>query len=128
VRRAASAVTLSAACLRIRRSVRLHNVSVSTYVELRDGDGQQLRGMPDPSGGMFDAAGDFDRFLPDSRLPVLSTIDPFATTHMTNADMARPLQDLPTAESETKGGPEGRGLTGPCVCASSRGHAPASRP
>jgi hypothetical protein len=67
--------------------------------------------VPDPSGGTFDAAGDFDRFLtPDSPLPVLSSIDPFAVTQLTSADMPGLLHDLDAAESEAKGGPEGRGL------------------
>jgi hypothetical protein len=39
---------------------------VPIYVELRDGEGRPIRGMPDPSGGTFDAAGDFDRFIDES--------------------------------------------------------------
>lgn len=48
------------------------------------------RGAPDPSGGTFDAAGDFDRFIDESYigrtgdwdLPTLSRVDPYAATEM----------------------------------------------
>jgi hypothetical protein len=62
------------------------NKDVAIYVELRDETGLAVTGLKDPSGGTFDAAGDFDRFLdqptygqvPDG-LPVLESLDPFGT-------------------------------------------------
>jgi hypothetical protein len=61
------------------------------YVELRDRTGRAVRGMPDPSGGTFDAAGDFDRFFDetypgstaDMPLSVLGKVDPYALAEMT---------------------------------------------
>lgn len=63
------------------------------YVELRDLKGRPRTGLPDPSGGTFDAAGDFDRFIdqppfglvPDG-LPILESVDPFGDTSGSWAD------------------------------------------
>ena len=86
------------------------------YVELRDEAGRPVTGLSDPSGGTFDAAGDFDRFLdqhpydeiPD--LPVLQFIDPFGTSVMASGDMARLIGDCDRALPAAKDGPERRGL------------------
>lgn len=65
------------------------NDAVAICVELRDEAGRTVTGLRDPSGGTFDAAGDFDRFIDQAPygqvsdgLPVLESIDPFGTTVM----------------------------------------------
>lgn len=74
-------------------------------------------GLPDPSGGTFDAAGDFDRFLdqppygqvPDG-IPVLESLDPFGETVMPSGVMARLIADCTRALTVAKRGAEHRGL------------------
>jgi hypothetical protein len=76
-----------------------------------------VTGLTDPSGGTFDAAGDFDRFLdqppygqvPDG-LPVLESLDPFGTTVMPSGVMPRLISDCVHALAVAKDGPEHRGL------------------
>ena len=90
---------------------------MAIYVELRDELGDAATGLPDPSGGTFDAAGDFDRFLdrapygqvPEG-LPVLESLDPFGTTVMPSGVMARLISDCARALTVAKEGPERRGL------------------
>ncbi|WP_200211093.1 hypothetical protein [Micromonospora coerulea] len=80
-------------------------------VELRDRAGNVIGHLPDPSGGTFDAAGDFDRTLNAGLdLPVLSSIDTFADTTMPSAAMRPLLQDIDTAMTAAKDGPKLRGL------------------
>ena len=93
------------------------NAAVPIHVELRDETGQAITGLPDPSGGTFDAAGDFDRFLdqpPYGRvldgLPVLESLDPFGTTVMPSGVMARLIGDTVLALAMAEDGPERRGL------------------
>lgn len=91
---------------------------VPMYVELRDEGGRVVRGLPDPSGGTFDAAGDFDRFFDESypghrsdlELGTLGAVDPYATTEMGPDGMGSLLADIELALSVTKAGPERRGL------------------
>lgn len=88
------------------------------YVELRDGEGRPIRGMPDPSGDTFDAAGDFDRFIDESYfgrgdawdLPTLSKLDPYAITEMRSGEMAALLADVVKVIPEANAGPELRGV------------------
>jgi hypothetical protein len=84
---------------------------VGLVAEARDTVGHRAT-VPDPSGGFFDAAGDFDRLVPaDSpALPMLSRVDPYA-------DWAVPLDRLPDLAAEVsiirgdaRPGPEERGL------------------
>ena len=58
-------------------------------VELRR-DGGQVRALPDPSGGTFDAAGDFDRLIPreDPAFPMLGRVDPHGDLRLDASDMA----------------------------------------
>lgn len=91
---------------------------VPIYVELRDGERHPIREMPDPSGGTFDAAGDFDRFINESYfgrradwdLPTLSKVDPYANTEMNADGMAALLDDIAKVIPEANEGPELRGL------------------
>lgn len=88
------------------------------YVELRDREGRLVRRLPDPSGGTFDAAGDFDRFidpaysgyLEDARLPGLQSVDPYADTEMASDAMSHLVRDLLLALPLAKDGSEKRGL------------------
>lgn len=88
------------------------------YVELRDERGRVVRGLPDPSGGTFDAAGDFDRFFDESylghprdlHLGTLGAVDPYATTEMGPDGMRALLADIDLALLATEEGPERRGL------------------
>ena len=87
------------------------------YVELRDPTGRARIGLPDPSGGTFDAAGDFDRFIdqppyrlvPDG-LPILESVDPFGDTKMPSMVMGRLIADCVCALRVAQDGPERRGL------------------
>jgi hypothetical protein len=56
-------------------------VAVGIQVTLRVA-GAIVRGIADPAGGHFDAAGDFDRALPrgDARFPLLGAIDAHGDT------------------------------------------------
>ena len=90
---------------------------MAIYVELRDESGHLLTGLPDPSGGTFDAAGDFDRLVDShpydrlsSGLPVLASVDPFGDTVMPSGVMGRLIADCVRALALATDGPERRGL------------------
>lgn len=78
---------------------------------LYDDEGQQVRALPDPIGGTFDAAGDFDRLLGvDASLGVWSSLDPEGEVSL-GADRARELlEELPTLIAASRPGVERRGL------------------
>lgn len=88
------------------------------YVELHDRDGRPVRQLPDPAGGTFDAAGDFDRFIDDAyfgypegpRFSFLQSVDPYDDTEMSADAMPVLLHDLALAIPLAKEGPEKRGL------------------
>ena len=74
------------------------------HVELRDSIGHVRTGLVDPSGGTFDAAGDFDRFIdqPPSRqvagdLPILESIDPYGETRLLSAVVGRLMTECARA-------------------------------
>lgn len=76
-----------------------------------DGEGRQVRGVNDPSGGSFDAAGDFDRLL--DRVPAAvtwSSIDPYGITTFSRSQAAALLQELPTISKQARERSEQRGL------------------
>jgi hypothetical protein len=80
-------------------------------VTLRASDGTVIRKLPDPSGGSFDAAGDFDQLLEaPGRWPVLGSSDPYDVTTLRSNDMDRLLKDVEAALAAAKAGPERRGL------------------
>lgn len=80
-------------------------------VELRDRTGKVVDHLPDPSGGTFEAAGDFDRILNAGLdLPVLSSVDPYSDTPMLGTAMGRLLQDIDAALTAARPGPEMHGL------------------
>lgn len=66
-------------------------------VQLLGRDGKPLRRLPDPAGGTFDAAGDFDRLIEDSAYPTLSAIDLYAETIWHSSSMPALLADIEAA-------------------------------
>lgn len=88
------------------------------YVVLRAAEGHEVRGLPDPSGGVFDAAGDFDRFFDDSYLgydkrldlPRMRSVDPYGDTEMAAAAMPSLLRDIANVIPHAREGSELRGL------------------
>lgn len=86
-------------------------------VELRDQTGRVRTALRDPSGGTFDAAGDFDRFIDrppygqvPAGLPVLESVDPFGETQLPSGVMGRLIADCDRALAVANSGPERRGL------------------
>ncbi|WP_328475019.1 hypothetical protein OHA21_17060 [Actinoplanes sp. NBC_00393] len=80
-------------------------------VELRWG-GVPIRGLPDPAGGCFDAAGDFDRLLRERQpdCPLLSAVDPHGETSFGHHQMADLLGEIDGLLGLARPGPERRGL------------------
>src|SRR4051812_34516511 len=81
-------------------------------------DGEAVT-MPDPSGGYFNAAGDFDRLLPMENqigiehlpgLATLSRIEAYADVEFTREDLAAVAQEAAALLPYAKPGPEARGL------------------
>jgi hypothetical protein len=88
-----------------------HSRGMGLVVELRAADGTPITGLPDPSGGTFDAAGDFDRMLePSEAWPTLSGIDPFGDTVLSAVEMEPLLLDIDAALAVARSGSEQRGL------------------
>jgi hypothetical protein len=88
-----------------------HARSMGLDVELRAADGTPITGLPDPSGGTFDAAGNFDRMLePSEAWPTLSGIDPFNDTVLSASELGPLLQDIEAALAVATDGSERRGL------------------
>jgi hypothetical protein len=88
---------------------------MGVHAELRREDGTRLREFADPSGGFFDAAGDFDRLLPlngrvDEPFRLLQYVDPYGDTVFNTVQMADLLTDVERALSLSQEGPERRGL------------------
>jgi hypothetical protein len=77
--------------------------------QVRDADGRRVA-LDDPSGGRFDAAGDFDRLIParSTHLPLLSSPDPYGEWLVPFDRLTRP-----------EGGRGGRGC---CDLNGMRGH------
>jgi hypothetical protein len=67
------------------------------WVELRRSGSTRDRNVPDPSGGTFDAAGDFDRLLGREALSVLGSVDPHTDTAMVSSEMPALLRDIESA-------------------------------
>ena len=75
---------------------REHSVTVGIEVHLRDERGGTVRGLPDPAGGTFDAAGDFDGLIPyeDRSFRLLCYVDPYGDTVFNTVQMADLLIEL----------------------------------
>jgi hypothetical protein len=74
--------------------------------------GGRMVTLPDPSGGTFNAAGDFDRLLPvpAEDFPVLARIDPYADTAIPNAELAALASEVAQLLRRANDGAERRGL------------------
>ena len=46
-----------------------------------------MRGLPDPLGGTFDAAGDFDELLGTNATPTLNALDPHGDTALPSGEL-----------------------------------------
>ncbi len=75
--------------------------------------------LPDPAGGIFNAAGDFDRLLPletqllgsiSVELPTLRRIDPHGEVVFGPADMEAIASEAPALMAHAKEGAEQRGI------------------
>lgn len=83
---------------------------MAMVVTLQRGGSQWLKRIPDPSGGTFDAAGDFDDLLGSTDLAVLGGIDPYEDTTFTSQKMAALIVDVDSALVHSPAGPQTRGL------------------
>jgi hypothetical protein len=85
-------------------------VGVVTY--LIDESGTKLRDFPDPIGGRFDSAGDFDRLLTvlDPALTLWPTLDPYADSVLGSDRMSELLADLNRVAEHARYEIERRGL------------------
>ena len=84
---------------------------MGVYAIVLDLDGREIRGLTDPAGGTFDAAGDFDRLL--DRVPsavTLATVDPYGDRSLSRDDAAALLRELPAVFQQAQEGPERRGV------------------
>ncbi|MFI1990510.1 hypothetical protein [Actinoplanes sp. NPDC020271] len=93
-----------------RRHVLDHR-RMGIQVELQVGE-QRVRQLPDPSGGLFDAAGDFDRLLDPGNpaLGLLSAVDPHGETRFGANQMRQLLAELELLLIGATAGAERRGL------------------
>ncbi len=74
--------------------------------------GRPVRALPDPTGGSFDAAGDFDQLIerPNPASPLLSSIDLHGETRLAPAAMAPLIQEIDRLRVHARPGREERGL------------------
>jgi hypothetical protein len=68
--------------------------------------------LPDPAGGWFDAAGDFDRLIPadDASFPVLGRADPYGDVELASEEMPELIAEIDRVLSGARPGPESNGL------------------
>ena len=86
-------------------------IAVMGTVAVLEVDGQAVT-IADPSGGMCDAAGNFDWLLPldPKTYPILSRIDPWGEVAYGPEDMAAMLTEIDQLLAVAKEGPQRRGL------------------
>ena len=77
---------------------------------LRDSTRGLVNGITDPSGGSFDAAGDFDRFIDSLDGPSLTGVDPYDGTSLAGADLLRLAEEIEELLAVELSGAERRGL------------------
>src|SRR4051794_24797634 len=80
-------------------------------VELRVAD-ERVRALPDPNGGPFDAAGDFDRLMSrgNPALPLLGGVDPHGETRLGASQMEPLVAEIAALLTQAASGAEYRGL------------------
>jgi hypothetical protein len=79
-------------------------------VVLVDKQDQTQGAIPDPAGGLFDAAGDFDRLGIDESLPLWSSVDPDTDTEFTAGQAGPLLAEVDRLRALARSGAEARGL------------------
>lgn len=74
--------------------------------------GERIRALPDPAGGLFDGAGDFDRLLraSDPETALLNAVDPHGETRLGPGEMSALIAEIDLMLGKAKPGPERRGL------------------
>ena len=81
---------------------------------LTKADGNRVTQLPDPSlGGTFDAAGDFDRLIPDhddESFVCWRFIEPYGRTVFNRRQMPTFIQELDQLLTSAKDGPERHGM------------------
>jgi hypothetical protein len=84
---------------------------MGVQVELRVAD-KRIRRLPDPAGGFFDSAGDFDRlmFHGNPALRLLGLVDPHGETGLGPGQMRQLLAEVELLLTEATVGAEYRGL------------------
>ena len=89
-----------------------HDPHVGIVIELRDWSGEAVRGMGDPSGGTFDAAGDLDRVLSvaDTSFALLKYVDPYGSTVFNSLQIPDLQNDLERLAALDLAPTERRGL------------------
>jgi hypothetical protein len=91
-------------------------------------DGHVVR-LSDPSGGTFDAAGDFDRLLQfASALPMLSRVAERGDVHFSSSELASVRDEVSSLLELARGGQERRGLLRLHALASYGSQVPRSAP
>jgi len=85
-------------------------LSMGIEVTLHRRDGERVSGLPDPNGGAFDAAGDFDALIDSPDLPILGSFDPYGDATLGAMTMADLIADVDNALATTCPGPQLRGL------------------
>jgi hypothetical protein len=83
---------------------------MGVYAELKV-RGQVLV-LADPSGGTFNAAGDFDRLLPvpEEAFPVLARVEPYSDVVISGTDLTALASEVTQLLKRADTGPEHRGL------------------
>ncbi|BCY08810.1 hypothetical protein [Actinoplanes sp. L3-i22] len=74
--------------------------------------GKRIQRLPDPAGGSFDAAGDFDRLVlhENSALGLLGRLDPHGETRFGAGQMQQLIAEVELLLTLAKAGAEHRGL------------------
>ncbi|WP_395695348.1 hypothetical protein [Nocardioides sp.] len=73
-------------------------------------DGERLSGLPDPNGGSFAAAGDFDELLGSPELPFIGALDPYGDATLSHLVMDDLIADVNVALARARPGRQLRGL------------------
>jgi len=88
-----------------------HDGAVGIVVTLVDSAGAEAFHYPDPAGGFFDAAGDFDRLVGQpGDWQAWGVINEYGVTRMGSEEAASLVTDLASLLTRAKDGPERRGL------------------
>ena len=82
------------------------------YIVLRDRSGTTVKGMTDPFGLKFDAAGDFEDLIDEALSPRLAAIDLHATTTLSSSSAAALCPEVDQLLASVPVGAKGAGCDG----------------